>query len=199
MTSYGIERVVLLDDEGRDIGSEDKATVHRRDTPLHLAFSCYVFSVAAELLVTRRATDKLTFPGVWTNTACGHPAPGEGFLDAVRRRTRQELGLCLRDLKVVLPGFRYRAEMSNGMTENEMCPVSAARAGDDSLLVDASEVAETTWVPWLGFRDDVLTGARVVSPWCLEQVRQLAALGDDPSGWPAAAVSDLPPAARAAP
>ena len=199
MTSYVPERVVLLDEEGRDIGSADKATVHRLDTPLHLAFSCYVFNVAAELLVTRRAADKLTFPGVWTNTACGHPAPGEGFLDAVRRRTRQELGLDLEDLRVVLPTFRYRAVMSNGTMENEMCPVSAALVRDDTLLVDASEVAETTWVPWLDFRDDVLRGARVVSPWCVEQVRRLAPLGDDPSGWPAAELSALPPAARATP
>ncbi len=191
------ERVVLLDEAGRAIGAEDKRVVHSSTTPLHLAFSCYVFNSGGELLLTRRALDKLTFPGVWTNTVCGHPAPGEEFLAGVRRRTRQELGIGLHELRLVLPSFRYRAVMANGMTENEICPVTTAQT-DDAPDVDPDEVAATTWVPWVSFRDSVLAGRREVSPWCVEQVQQLAALGDDPLRWPGAAESSLPPAARRA-
>ena len=63
---------------------------------------------SGRLLVTRRALSKATLPGVWTNTCCGHPAPGEAIEDAVVRRVGQELGITLHDLRLVLPAFRYR-------------------------------------------------------------------------------------------
>ena len=121
---------MLLDEDGNAVGVADKHAVHHAETPLHLAFSCYVLDEAGRLLVTRRALAKATFPGVWTNSCCGHPAPGEDLEEAVVRRVGQELGLSLRDLRLVLPRFRYRAEMDNGVIENEMCPVFvAASAG----------------------------------------------------------------------
>jgi isopentenyl-diphosphate delta-isomerase len=188
------ESVVLLDDDGNAIGTAAKASVHGTDTPLHLAFSCYVFDGAGRLLVTQRALAKPTFGGVWTNSCCGHPAPGEPIADAVRRRVGQELGLELEELTLVLPAFRYRAVGGNGTVENELCPVFTATTFGDPRP-DPTEVEAWEWVPWPQFRDDVRTDRREVSSWCREQVE---ALPLDPLSAPPADQAQLPPAARSA-
>ena len=184
------EQVVLLDEAGRATGKADKHSVHHASTPLHLAFSCYVLDESGRLLVTRRALSKATFPGVWTNTCCGHPAPGEAIEDAVARRVGQELGITLHDVRLVLPAFRYTALMDNGVLENEMCPVFTATSADE-VRADPAEVEEHRWEPWSEFRESVLAG-RDVSSWCREQVAQLPA---DLLGMPARPRSELPAAA----
>ena len=177
-TGPAVEEVVLLDEDGRAIGTMAKSAVHHQATPLHLAFSCYLFDDAGRVLLTQRAHDKVTWPGAWTNTCCGHPGPGERLEDAVRRRLRQELGLDCRALVVALPAFRYHAVMDDGTVENEMCPVVVGRCADpDALAPDPTEVADTSWVPWRELRREVLAGLREVSPWCRSQVEQLS---DDP-------------------
>ncbi len=186
------ELVVLLDGDGRASGVADKRTVHHADTPLHLAFSCYVFDARGAVLVTRRATHKLTWPGAWTNSVCGHPAPGEDIVAAVRRRAGQELGVLLDDVRPVLPAFRYRAVMPDGVVENEICPVFTATT-TGPVRPDPDEVDAFVWVGWPEFRATVLDGTREVSPWCLEQVR---ALPVDPLRPPSAVLEELPPAAR---
>jgi isopentenyl-diphosphate delta-isomerase type 1 len=190
--------VVLLDASGSPIGQAPKSVVHHDDTPLHLAFSCYVLDPAGRVLVTTRAASKPSFPGVVTNTVCGHPRPGEDLAEAVRRRARSELGVDVQGLRLVLPDFRYRAQM-NGLVEHELCPVFVGFATDDALAPDPDEVGAAQWVPWERFRDEVLAGDRTVSPWCGEQVALLAALGPDPHHWPAGPRAELPPAAELGP
>lgn len=187
-----VEEVVLLDERGNAIGAAAKAAVHHADTPLHLAFSCYIFDAEGRLLVTQRAVSKSTFGGVWTNSCCGHPAPGEPITAAVHRRAAQELGMELRDLRLMLPRFGYRAVALDGTVEHELCPVFAASTVGDPAP-DPSEVEAWEWVTWDVFRAEVLSGRRVVSQWCREQV---AALPADPRQAVPADPADLPPAAR---
>ena len=146
------ELVVLVDADGHAIGTATKATVHHRETPLHLAFSCYIFDGAGRMLLTRRALEKPTWPGAWTNSFCGHPSPGEDIFDAVRRRAREELGIALDQLQLTLPTFRYEATMKNGTRENELCPVFTATTLDE-VQPDPSEVSAHEWVDWAAFRD----------------------------------------------
>jgi isopentenyl-diphosphate Delta-isomerase len=158
------ETVVLLGDDGSVVGTAPKATVHTTETPLHLAFSCHVFDDAGRVLVTRRALGKKTWPGVWTNSFCGHPAPGEDVVQAIVRRAERELGLALVDVRVALPDFRYRAVDASGIVENEICPVFTARASGE-LSPAADEVAEWAWLDPDQLRAAVAAAPFAFSPW----------------------------------
>lgn len=191
------EQVVLLDEAGGAVGVAAKSEVHHEDTPLHLAFSSYVFDRAGRFLLTRRAAGKKTWPAVWTNSCCGHPAPGERPDGAVARRLVDELGLAGSvEIDLVLPRFRYRAVMPNGVVENEMCPVYRAVVEGGEPHPNPEEVDATEWVPWAGFAESVLSGARAVSPWCRLQVQELSALGPDPLAWSPGDPEELPAALR---
>lgn len=159
---------MLLDEDGRHIGSAAKTTVHHAATPLHLGFSCYLFDADGHVLLTRRALGKMTWPGVWSNSFCGHPAPGEQVENAVRRRAAQELGVSINSLVCVLPDFRYRAVAADGTVENEICPVFFARC-DDRLRPDPDEVMEWMWVSWRQLRSAVGLPWSI-SPWAMDQI-----------------------------
>ncbi len=163
-TPEGTDLVLLLDDEGKPVGTAPKATVHGYDTPLHFAFSCHVFNPLGRMLVTRRALDKDTFAGVWTNGFCGHPAPGETALDAVQRRAEAELGVPVREVEIVLPHFRYRAADAKGIVENEICPVFRAVIDGDPKPAK-SEVVEWVWGEPMSVRMAVAAAPFAFSPW----------------------------------
>lgn len=170
----GQDLVVLLEDDGTPVGTAPRLSVHGTETPLHQAFSLHLFDDEGRVLLTRRALDKLTWPGVWTNSCCGHPRPGEPLEDAVRRRLREELGVEVDDLHVALPDFRYRAVDASGVVENEICPVFVGRVRG-TLAPDPAEVGEHLWVAW----SDLVAAARatpgVYSPWSVLQVPELEA------------------------
>lgn len=165
------ELVVLLDQAGARIGTSAKAGVHTEETPLHLAFSCYLFNESGQLLVTRRALSKKTWPGVWTNSFCGHPGPGESFEDAMARRAAQELGTTISSVNSLLPDFRYRAVDASGIVENEICPVFTATI-TAPLAPNPDEVEEYAWVDPSALRTSALGTPFAFSPWLLEQIDQ---------------------------
>lgn len=184
------DHVVLLDEAGRPVGTAPRLEVHGAETPLHLAFSTYLFNADGRVLLTRRGLGKRTWAGVWTNSCCGHPRPGEGVEQAARRRIREELGLSVGPLYSVLPEFRYRAVDASGVVENEICPVYVGFVTEDHVTPDPDEVAEWEWVDWPGLVASVQATPRVFSPWSVLQVPQvaqkfphrLAALGASPVG-----------------
>ncbi|GAA1762047.1 isopentenyl-diphosphate Delta-isomerase [Agromyces humatus] len=170
------EHVVLLDPDGTPIGTMDKTRVHTADTPLHLAFSCYGFDSDGRILLTRRALDKRTWPGVWTNTCCGHPAPGEPIEDAIRRRLRHELGVQAESLRLVLPDFRYRATAPDGIVENEICPVYFVQLRTDPHPAP-DEVMQWSWTSVTDFLSAADTAPFLLSPWSVLQAHELRATG----------------------
>src|SRR5690606_19110265 len=143
-------------------------------TPLHLAFSCYLIDDQDRILLTRRALDKRSWPGVWTNSFCGHPRPGADLVDAVRRHGRGELGLETHSVDPVLPDFAYRAVDPSGVVGNEVCPVFVART-HDGIRPHPGEGAESRWVPMDELRETIRVAPRARSPWLVEQAAALDA------------------------
>jgi isopentenyl-diphosphate delta-isomerase len=167
--------VVLLDDHGKPCGTAQKEGIHHQDTPLHLAFSCYVFDRVGRLLVTRRSLNKAAWPGVWTNSFCGHPLPDEDMTEAVRRRGQWELGIEIETLELRLPAFRYRAVDSNGVVENEVCPVFRATTSS-AIALRASEACEYAWVSADNLKVAVSATPWAFSPWMVLQLAESALL-----------------------
>ena len=169
-----LDQVVLLDEDGTPTGTADRTGVHGHATPLHLAFSAHILNPRGQVLITRRALSKKTWPGVWTNSCCGHPRPGESIEDAIRRRVREELGLSIDRLSPLLPDFRYQATDASGIVENEICPVHLATIGDDvDPRPDPDEVCEWAWVSWRDLQTAITATPQVFSPWSVSQVRAI--------------------------
>jgi isopentenyl-diphosphate delta-isomerase len=170
-TFVDAELVVLLDEHRQQTGTAQKSAVHDAQTPLHLGFSCYVFDADGRVLLTRRSLTKRTWPGVWTNSFCGHPAPGEPLPHAVRRHATTELGLDIEEPICALPNFRYCATDADGTAENEICPVYCVRAAGP-IDPNPDEVAEWVWMTW----DQLVAAAalpRLISSWVAAQIPKL--------------------------
>lgn len=172
-----MDNVTLLAEDGSAVGVLPKDQVHTEDTPLHLAFSCHIRDRDGRILVTRRALAKQTWPGVWTNSFCGHPRPGEDMTAAVRRRALEELGIEIRDLRLVLPDYRYRAVDASGIVENEICPVHVAVVDRDPIA-NPDEVAEWEWVRPEDLVEAVARTPFAFSPWIQGQLPLLREIGE---------------------
>lgn len=177
------DEVVLLEEDGTPRGTAPRESVHGGDTPLHLAFSCHLHDDSGRVLLTRRALVKRAWPGVWTNSFCGHPRPGEGLEEAVHRYAQHELGLMVSDLRPLLPNFRYRAVDASGVVENEVCPVFTARASQQPQP-NADEVMDLRWVAPEELVAAVHAAPWALSPWMVEQLAQIADRGLDMLGHP---------------
>lgn len=162
-----VDQVVLIDEQNNEIGTAPKETVHSDHTPLHRGFSLFLFNKNRELLLTRRADTKKTFPGVWTNTVCGHPVPGEDVVDAAKRRLKDELGIIADDIKVIAP-YQYRFADIHGIVENEICPILVGHADADPKP-DLHEVGAWKWMPWKEFLSEIKLHSELYSPWCREE------------------------------
>lgn len=172
---YADDVVVLLDEGGSPIGVHAREEVHTDATPLHLAFSLYLFDDSGRVLLTRRALNKRTWPGVWTNSCCGHPRPGEEMASSIERRLGYELGMELSELECVLPDFAYRATDASGIVENEVCPVYRAYAVHPEVLFapNSDEVMDWKWVAWDDLSSSIRGTPFLFSPWACAQVALL--------------------------
>lgn len=170
------DMLVYVEEDGTPIATEAKPLVHHSDTKLHLAFSIFLFNARGEVLLQQRALSKKTWPGVWSNSCCGHVMLHEKTLAAAKRRLKFELGIAGVELHEMLPDFRYRAE-KDGIVENEICPVFVGFY-DLAPRPNPDEVGETKWMPWGDFLKMARDPSGGISPWAVQEADLLTAEPD---------------------
>lgn len=135
--------VILVDEQDNPLGTMGKMEVHEKAL-LHRAFSIFVFNEKAELLLQKRALNKYHSAGLWTNTCCSHPKPGEDTAAAAQKRLQEEMGFTTPLQKAF--SFLYKAPFDNGLTEHEFDHVYI---GSFSGLIqpDPNEVSDYCYLP----------------------------------------------------
>ncbi len=163
------EQVILVDADDRPTGTMGKLEAHRRGA-LHRAFSVFGFDGLGRLLLQRRADAKYHSGGLWTNTCCSHPRPGEEIGAAARRRLREEMGLEF----PITPAFTflYQADFANGLREHELDHVLFGRCDADPRP-DPAEVAAWRYVALPELAAEVKSHPERFTAWlaiCLPEV-----------------------------
>lgn len=172
MNPESVEGVVLVDDDNNVLGTAPKSSVHGATTPLHRGFSLFLFNKKGELLLQQRSHTKKTWPLVWSNSACGHPAVNESNVDAAKRRLGYELGMSAMRLEEIAP-YRYTF-VRDGVMENEICPILVGFV-DEEPVPNKDEVEAVRWVAWREFLKEIEARPGTYSEWCEEEARILAA------------------------
>jgi isopentenyl-diphosphate delta-isomerase len=173
------ERVVLVDEADRELGTEGKMAAHRGGK-LHRALSVFVFDRNGAVLLQRRAASKYHSAGLWSNSCCSHPRPGEAPSAAARRRLLEEMGFdCpLQPVGTVI----YRRELPGGLIEHELDHLFVGRF-DGVPSPSPDEVAEWKWAQVDDIVADLAANPGRYSAWfdlALEKVLNGAGCGNRP-------------------
>jgi isopentenyl-diphosphate delta-isomerase len=155
------EDLILVNEHNRATGRAEKSAVHAAGL-LHRAFSIFLVDAKDRLLLQRRSRAKYHSAGLWANSCCGHPRPGESTLSAARRRLDEDLG-AEASLRF---GFRarYCTRLPNGLTENELVYVFFGSAPGEFAL-NPAEVADIGWMTLAELQSDVERRPRRYAYW----------------------------------
>lgn len=153
--------VILVDENDNPVGVMPKLQAHEQGA-LHRAFSVFIFNSNGELLLQKRADGKYHSPGLWTNTCCSHPAPGQDIAEAARDRLRFEMGIRA-ELKYILK-FRYESAFDNRLTEHEIDHIFIGTS-DDPPLIHLEEVSAFKYMSLADITDDMALSPEKYTSW----------------------------------
>ena len=169
------EHVILVDESNNPIGISEKIAAHRQGL-CHRAFSVFIFRhhTQLELLLQQRAGHKYHSPGLWTNTCCSHPSPGEDTVAAGQRRLIEEMGIkaSLNEAGV----FHYIAHFANGLTENEVDHVLIGMLTQENFVTNPDEVSDHRWMTLPDLTEEMAQYPDRFTPW-LKQALEIAERG----------------------
>ena len=163
------DKVILVNADDHEIGSGGKMAVHRRGD-LHRAVSVFLFDARGRLLLQKRAAAKYHSAGLWSNTCCSHPRPGEQSVHAARRRLQEEMGIDC-ELEEVF-SFIYRAGLGNGLIEHEFDHVFFGNYEGFPLL-NPEEADDWRWMEMTRLSEDVRNRPQAYSYWLAASLRQV--------------------------
>lgn len=174
------ELVVLVDESDHPIGTMEKQAAHEHGGTLHRAFSVFVLDDHGRLLLQKRARTKYHFGGLWTNTCCSHPRPGEDTTQAAQRRLKEEMGL---DLTLEHRGsFLYKAhDESSGLTEHELDHVYVGHLKGEPRP-SPEEAEGWRWITMDALRAELAASPSQFTPWfsfALSELREFNAESND--------------------
>lgn len=156
-----MEYVVLVDTNDIAIGEMEKMEAHQEPI-LHRAFSVFIFNRIGQMLLQQRAINKYHSGGLWTNSCCSHPRPGEDTLKAASRRLQEEMGFNTPIRKVF--DFVYQSSFENGLTEYEFDHVFVGEY-DGEILPDSNEVADYAYYSMEEIRSMILQTPGKFTAW----------------------------------
>ena len=134
--------VQLVDTQDNPNGSMEKLEAHEKGL-LHRALSVLIINTNKEILLQRRALGKYHSPGLWTNTCCSHPYPGENPTEAANRRLKEEMGM-VAELEFAFK-FQYKCDFDNGLIEHELDHVFMGKT-DDIPHLNTDEAMAFKWM-----------------------------------------------------
>jgi isopentenyl-diphosphate delta-isomerase type 1 len=158
------EHVILVDENDKEIGIAEKIQAHR-DNLRHRAFSVFIFRDHPEhqLLLQQRADGKYHSGGLWTNTCCSHPRPGENIISAGERRLQEEMGISAQ--LTSLGWFHYIAHFDNGLTENEIDYVLIGKIDHDNIVLNPAEAQALRWITLPELEKEMKETPEKFTPW----------------------------------
>lgn len=158
------EHVILVDENDKEIGIAEKIQAHRENLR-HRAFSVFIFRDQNEpqLLLQQRAEGKYHSAGLWTNTCCSHPRPGEEIVAAGERRLREEMNI---EAKLTALGwFHYIAHFDNGLTENEIDYVLIGKTTLETIELNPIEAQAYRWITLSELTKEMAKHPDRFTPW----------------------------------
>jgi isopentenyl-diphosphate delta-isomerase len=156
-----MEHVILVDTKDNAIGTMEKMEAHRKGE-LHRAFSILLFDQQGRALLQKRAKSKYHSSGLWTNTCCSHPSPGESMEEATRRRLKEEMGI---DLQPAFSySFIYKAALDQHLIEHEYDHVFVG-SFSGSPSVNTAEVEDWKWVDLNWLKQDMALHPHAYTVW----------------------------------
>ena len=153
--------VQLVDAEDNPNGSMEKLEAHEKGA-LHRALSVLIINSKKEILLQRRALGKYHSPGLWTNTCCSHPYPGEDPNEAAKRRLQEEMGMSSE--LTFLFKFQYKCDFENGLIEHELDHVFIGKT-DDTPHLNTDEAMAFKWMSIENLEQDMLSYPKNYTFW----------------------------------
>ncbi len=170
-----IDELILVDENDFEIGFKEKFACHIGFGILHRAFSVFIFNSKGELLIQKRADEKMLWNGFWSNSCCSHPRRDEDIKDAAARRIVEELGIAC-SLRYIYK-FNYAANFESVGSEREVCSVFIGRC-DDEVVVDSDEISDFRWIKIPDLLQDIFLNSEKYTPWFKLEVEELQKKGE---------------------